>query len=431
MSHWPDQPRFLRLLFSSAHGTTRSVEVGYDRKDDVWHSGVWFDGSSVPGLERVNASDLLLRPIWKEPMVQPWDRRVALALCEVRDVNGNPHPHDVRNVLRRVAARARELGYALKIGAELEFYLVERNGDGSVRPTDAGGYLSAPPLDQGLSLRREAVEVLDSVGVPTTSHHHEVGSGQHEIGIRHSTIPEAADNVIVARLAISELAMERGLVATFMPKPFEGLPGNGMHLHQSLWDSERNVNLFASEEGSGLSELALHYIAGILEHARALTAIVASTVNSFRRLRPGFEAPTCIAWGPRNRTAMIRVPQFSGSSSAARVEVRCPDPLCSPYLAMAAILAAGLDGIERELPPPEPATHNLFEDESECDSLPDSLGTALEALRHDGVIRTALGDTFTDYLVASGKRTWEEFCRTANGDEQVTSWEMSRYLLAA
>jgi len=322
------------------------------------------------------------------------------------------------------------MGFSLQAGTELEFYLLKRHEDGSISPVDEGGYLASPPADSAASFRREAITTLDALDVPTTSHHHEVGRGQNEIGIAHADFPVAADRVVLARLTISELAIARGMIATFMPKPFEDLPGNGMHVHHSLWNTKTGENLFAAENGTGLSTLAAHYVAGVLEHAPALTALVASTVNSFRRLRPGFEAPTKIAWGPQNRTAMIRVPRFT-TRRAARVEVRCPDPLCSPHIASAAILAAGLDGIERELEPPEPSSENLFDGADEYQELPKDLGEAVAALRQDRRIREALGQSLTEYLVEAGTATWREYCRwTEEEGHRPEAWDMSRYLLA-
>ncbi len=430
MTSWPEQPRFLRLLFSTVQGTTRSIEVSFDRRSKVWSEGAWFDGSSVPGLARVNSSDLLLRPIHREPIIQPWDRRVALALCEVCTPTGETHSHDVRYVSRRAVSVAREMGLELQSGAELEFYLVKQNDDGTIRPFDAGGYLTTTPADQGALFRREAISILDLLGVRTTSHHHEVGRGQNEIGVSHERLPTIGDWVVLARLVVSELAFRKGLIATFMPKPFEGLPGNGMHLHQSLWDVESQRNVFASDRRGELSEMALHYVAGILEHAAALTAVVAPTANSFRRLKPGFEAPTRVAWGPQNRTAMIRVPRFMGPE-AARVEVRCPDPLCSPHLAMAALLAAGLDGIRRELEPPEPSTEDLFEGGDAREELPGTLEEATEALARDSVLRDALGESLVDYLVRSARSVWSEYQQSRDPEaEAVTAWERDNYLLA-
>ncbi len=430
MFHLNEKPRFLRLIFSTVHGTTRSLEVGYERLRDIWNLGAWFDGSSVPALADVNTSDLLLRPLFERPIVQPWDPSASFTLCGIFQPDGRPHPQDVREILKRVISKAAEREMKLEVGSELEFYLVSKKGT-DITPLDSGGYLSTPPQDQGIHFRREAVNILNTIGIPTPSHHHEVGNGQHEIGIEHTEALQAADWVTMARLVISETAMTKDVIATFMPKPMSGMPGNGMHLHQSLWDMRSNTNLFASEDGGTLSDLAQHYIAGVLDHAAALTSLVASTVNSFRRLRPGFEAPTRVAWGPRNRTAMIRVPQFMSAKSAARIEIRCPDPLASPYLAIAAILAAGLDGIDRELEPPEPVTEDLFKTQGDEDNIPRNLPDALSALEHDTVISNALGRAVTEKIVTIGRRTWNEF-RNASLDDTstVTSWEIERYLLA-
>ncbi len=429
MHRYTHRPRFLRLLFPTVQGTSRSVEVGFERRLALWADGAWFDGSSVPALENVHASDLRLRPIFEAPLVQPWDPRVAFTLCDILLPDGRPHPRDVRQVLSRVIESASALGMKLQVGSELEFYLVRKEAD-RISPLDTGGYFSTPPQDQGVNFRREVVEALDLLGVHTVSHHHEVGQGQQELGIGHTDALREADWITISRLAISETAMNQGIVATFMPKPFSRLPGNGMHLHQSLWDKTTGRNLFASDSQGQLSELAQGYVAGILEHAPALTAILASTVNSFRRLRPGFEAPTLIAWGPRNRTAMIRVPHFTGHSTA-RIEIRCADPLASPYLAIASTLAAGLDGINRELEPPTPAIEDVFEHDDQYAALPTTLAEAMSALKNDTVICDALGRTLVDQIVSLGKKAWREFTQVVGTESSSTStWEIENYLLA-
>ncbi|MFX1262250.1 MAG: glutamine synthetase family protein [Promethearchaeota archaeon] len=425
-----DRPDFLRLLFSTVLGATKSIEIAFEDYDDVMKNGVYFDGSSVPGYASVNSSDLLLKPRSSRPITLPWEKDVAVLVCGVFRAPGDPHPRDPSSVLTKITDSAREAGFELRVGSELEFFLVMENGRGAIVPGDGGGYFSTLPTDGGLQFRRRVAKALGSIGISTTTHHHEVAAGQHEVGLRFGSAINAADNIMLARLLIAEMAHEIGAIATFMPKPFSSMNGSGMHLHQSLWSVDEGINLFSSDKSGEVSELAGSYVAGVLEHAEALAAIVAPSVNSFKRLTPGYEAPTKIAWGPRNRSTMIRVPQYNGSDVKARIEFRCPDPLCSSHLAIAATLAAGLDGIERGLTPPEPTRENLYKTATETKSLPGSLGEALERLQRDEVIVDALGKSLVDMIVKMRTAEWADYVEaTGNpGVSGVTPWEISKYL---
>ncbi|MGY5876878.1 MAG: glutamine synthetase family protein [Candidatus Thorarchaeota archaeon] len=432
MSKKLQHPEFLRLVFADVLGRTRGLEMGFDRLSEVVNEGVYIDGSSVPGYAAVNSSDLLLSPISSMPLVLPWDPEAGVLLCSVYEVSGVPHPSDSRHILRRVVERMYDAGMMLQVGSELEFFLVKNSRDRWPTPGDLGGYMSGPPDDAGLAFRRSAIRALNRIGISTTTHHHEVADGQHEIGIRHGPVSEIADSVMLAKLTISEIAHSRGLFATFMAKPFAGINGNGMHMHQSLWTIDERTNLFATDEPGEISGLAKHYVAGILKHAPALSAIVAPTVNSFKRLIPGYEAPTRIAWGPRNRTTMVRIPHFNGSSDSARIEIRCPDPLCSPHLAMAATLAAGMDGVEKCLEPADPTTHDLYEDDHAVPSLPGSLIEAIKELAKDRVLRDALGKRVIDSIIELRTSEWKSYLESAGEHDEnvITSWERQRYLLA-
>ncbi|MHA2143663.1 MAG: glutamine synthetase family protein [Candidatus Thorarchaeota archaeon] len=425
-----DRPDFLRLLFTTVLGATKSIEIAYEDLDEVMAHGVYFDGSSVPGYASVNSSDLLLKPRTSRPLLLPWQRDVAVLVCGVHEASGDPHPRDPSSVLTRIVGTARDLGFDLHVGTELEFFLVTENGRGTIAPGDGGGYFSILPSDGGLQFRREVAKALGSIGISTTTHHHEVAAGQHEIGIRFSSATTAADNVMLARLLIAELAYSIGALATFMPKPFSGMNGSGMHLHHSLWGIENQMNLFSSGKSGEVSELAGRYVAGILEHAGPLASVVAPTVNSFKRLTPGFEAPTRIAWGLRNRSTMIRIPQYNGSDTKARIEFRCPDPLCSSHLAVAATLAAGLDGIRRGLTPPTPTGDNLYETTDGIDSLPGSLDEALQELTRDDIIVEALGKSLVDTIVKMRTAEWEEYVEITGdpGISEITPWEVAKYL---
>ena len=426
-------PDFLRLVFTTSLGTTKSIEIDYDSFREVASNGYYFDGSSVPGYAVVNSSDLLLKPTSSLPLVQPWDPSVAVLLCAVHEVSGEPHPSDPRLILRRVLGEASDEGYHLEVGSELEFFLVTREAANGIAPIDRGGYFDVLPSDGGLDFRRRVVRTLRRMGIATTAHHHEAAEGQHEICLRHGPAVRIPDSVMLSKLAIAELAHQEGMIATFMPKPFVGCNGSGMHLHQSLWDIDVDKNLFATDDAGALSDIAGHYVAGLLTHAGALAAIVAPTINSYKRLTPGFEAPTRIAWGPRNRSTMIRVPQFNGSSMKARIEFRCPDPSCNPHLAIAAILAAGLDGVRRSLEPPSPTDEDLFESETEVASLPASLIHALGELNKDSTLRRALGDRVVDTIVDVRTKEWSEYLDATGdpGPSHITGWEMERYLLAS
>jgi glutamine synthetase len=424
------QPDFLRLVFTDLLGCTRSIEVGYERLDEIVKHGLVIDGSSVPGYQSVNESDVLLLPSRATPILQPWDPSAAFLLCRIHDVTGEPHPRDPRNILRRIASFATERGLKLMVGSELEFFIIAKWKNEGIAPLDDGGYFSTQPHDIALEFRRDIIRTLRTIGIETTSHHHEVANGQQEIGLLYVDAETAADNIMLSRIAISEMAYRRGMIATFMPKPFSNQNGSGMHLHQSMWGLDGCRNLFSASRDGALSQLAVNYVGGLLEHANTLTAILAPTVNSYKRLVPGFEAPTRVAWGYRNRSTMIRVPHFNGSEMAARIELRCPDATSSPHLVVASILAAGLDGIERRIEPPEPTDMDLYELGVTLRSLPESLVGALESLDKSIMLRKALSDTVIDTLVALRKKEWKEYVESTGdpGSSEITDWEIERYM---
>jgi len=424
------KPEFLRLIFTDLLGHTRSIEVGMNRLDEVVKHGLVIDGSSVPGYALVNESDLLLLPESATPTPQSWDPAAAFIMCGVYETSGDPHPRDPRNILRRVATKAAEMGFQLKVGCELEFFTLNREDNGRVIPFDNGGYFCSQPADGSLDLRRDVIRTLNTLHIPTTSHHHEVANGQHEIGLNYRTAVTAADDIMLSRTVISEIAYRQGLIATFMPKPFTDQNGSGMHLHQSLWGLDGSRNLFTSETTGDISLLATHYVGGLLEHATTLAAVVAPTVNSYKRLVPGFEAPTRVAWGYKNRSTMVRVPHFNGSAKAARIELRCPDATSSPHLVIAAMLAAGLDGISKKIEPPLPTDEDLFEGTSDTESLPGSLELALKTLEKSDAMREFLGSSVVDTLVKMRRKEWKDYVKSTGdpGHSEITSWEIDRYL---
>lgn len=424
------QPEFLRLIFSDLLGYTRSIEVGYDRLEEITEYGLVIDGSSVPGYATVNESDVLLLPSRTTPLSQPWDPSAAFLICRVHEVSGNPHPRDPKNILRRIVSSATKQGLKLMVGSELEFFTVTRRPDDTIMPLDQGGYFSSQPEDFALEFRRDVIRTLREIGIATTSHHHEVAKGQQEIGLQYVDAETAADNIMLSRIIITEMAFKQGIVATFMPKPFSDQNGSGMHLHQSLWGLDGTRNLFASSGDGSLSQLAILYIGGLLEHANSLAAILAPTVNSYKRLVPGFEAPTRVAWGYRNRSTMVRVPHFNGSMRAARIELRCPDATSSPHLVIASILAAGLDGIERKIEPPQPTDQDLYESGVSLKSLPGSLEGALESLSSSIQMRRMLGESVVDTLVKMRELEWKEYVESTGdpGSVEITEWEIDRYM---
>ena len=424
------KPEFLRLVFTSILGKTYSIELAYDRMEEVFEDGVYFDGSSVPGYASVNSSDLLLRPVSNGPLPAKWDPLMDIVPCAVYETNGMPHASDPIQILRGVSEASKKVGYKMVAGFELEFFLIRADSKDTILPADQAGYFATSPEDSGLDFRRKVMTSLSAMGISTTTHHHEVASGQHEIGLKHASGMESATSLMLAKHVISDLAYRDGLTSTFMPKPFFGINGSGMHIHQSLWTQDGSTNLFATDKASEISDLAYYYVAGILRHARALSALVAPTVNSFKRLIPGYEAPTRIAWGPKNRTTMLRIPHFNGSDKRARIEFRCPDPSSSPHLALAGILAAGLSGIHDKISPPTPTERDLFHDTTDVDSLPSSLADALDALRSNSTLIDALGSDALATFLTLKQSEWSRYVEMTGdpGPFEITGWELEEYL---
>ncbi len=423
--------RFINLQFSDIVGIVKQVTIPASQWRIAVDHGIWFDGSSIEGFARVAESDMYLVPELSTFTVIPWESdqlATARVICDVYMPNGSPFSGDPRYVLKRALAEAAALGYVYNTGPELEFFLFKPRPDGtlSITPHDQASYFDVS-TDLAHNVRRQMVEALEAVGIEVEATHHEVAVGQHEIDFRYDNALRTADNVITLRTTLKAIAQRNGLYCTFMPKPISGINGSGMHTHQSFTDLKTGKNLFAASGSQyGLSELALRFIAGQLEHARGMAAIIAPLVNSYKRLVPGFEAPTYITWARTNRSALIRVPRVSdGRAASTRIELRCPDPAANPYLAFAVMLTAGLDGIQRKLKPPEPAEENLYHVDVARRSLPAmprSLGEALEELRRDEVIQVALGGHLFERYVEAKTSEWEDYRRTVN------QWEVDRYL---
>ncbi|ASJ06316.1 type I glutamate--ammonia ligase [Thermococcus pacificus] len=424
------KPGFVQLVFVDINGVPKGMEIPIERYDEAVEDGISFDGSSIPGFQGIEDSDLMFKVDPETYTEVPWEG-IARVYGHVYQ-NGKPYRADPRGVLRDALEELEKEGFKAYIGPEPEFYLFKKNGTWELQLPDGGGYFDLITLDRAREVRREIALYMQYLGLKPEVLHHEVGNAQHEINFRYDEALRTADNIVSFKYTVKAVAEMRGLYATFMPKPLYGFPGNGMHLHISLWKDGKNA--FIGEDG--LSETALHFMAGILKHAKALTALTNPTVNSYKRLVPGYEAPVYISWGYRNRSSLIRVPAFRGNG--ARIEYRCPDPGANPYLAFAAVLLAGLDGIKRRLEPGDYVETNVYEMKEEererlgIDTLPGSLSEALDALRKDKVVRKSLGgaygnfmkykeaewDAYTEYLESKG---------LPEDTKKVTEWELERY----
>jgi glutamine synthetase len=426
--------KFVRLWFTDILGQLKSFAVGVDELEGALTDGMGFDGSSITGFNRIEESDMIAMPDPNTFAVLPWrpkERAVARMFCDVLVPGGEPYEGDPRYVMRRALERARAMGFdEYFIGPELEFFYfkqAELNG-GPPEVLDKGGYFDLTTLDAASDLRRETVLALGELGIDVEYSHHEVGPSQHEIDMRFADGLRMADNAMTYRITVKEIAMRYGIHATFMPKPLFGENGSGMHTHQSLFRGGRNA-FFDADDEYHLSAEAKSFIAGQLHHAREISALFAQWVNSYKRLVPGYEAPVYIAWSRRNRSALVRVPMYHpGKEQATRCELRCPDPACNPYLTFAALLHAGLEGIEKgyELPPPmETNLYDLTADERTrlgIDQLPETLGEAIEVMAKSELALKALGEhVFTRYVDLK-RAEWENY------RVQVSPWELEQYL---
>jgi glutamine synthetase len=438
--------RFVQLQFTDIIGSVKSVTIPLHQLAGSVEHGTWFDGSSVEGFTRIAESDQYLKPDMDTFAEIPWQpghgsqgagpmgsRGTARVICDVYTPNGDPFLGDPRYILKRQLERARALGYVWNAGPELEFFLFRRE-DGALKalPHDSAGYFDFS-TDLAQEVRQDMVNALEAFGIRVEAAHHEVAPGQHEIDFEYADGLRTADNAVTFKFTLKAIAQLHGLYATFMPKPIFGINGSGMHTHQSLYDISAERNAFADPDGKyGLSDLAQSYAAGVLAHARGMSAVLAPLVNSYKRLVPGYEAPTYLTWGRTNRSALIRVPKVSPGRSieATRLEVRCPDPASNTYLAFAAMLAAGLDGIEKGMELADPVEESLYEMTPErirergIKELPGTLGEAIDELEQDDVIREALGEHVFSRFVEAKRREWDEYRM------QVSSWEVERYLEA-
>jgi glutamine synthetase len=418
----------VHLQFSDVLGTVKTVTIPAAGLEAALEHGVWFDGSSVEGFTRTAESDMYLVPDPATLQVLPWAAEpTARLICWARTPDGEPYSGDPRGALQRSVDHAASLGYEYRVGPEIEFFVLERDAAGSPRALadDAAGYFDVTGSG-ATDLRQAMLAAAARVGVEINSAHHEVAPGQHEVDLAAGGALQVADAVVTFRLALQAVAQRAGVVASFMPKPFNDQPGSGMHVHQSLRRSGGG-NAFAGADDYGLNDVAKHFIAGQLHHAAGMCLVLAPLVNSYKRLVRGLEAPIFLSWARTNRGALIRVPHVS-RTEATRVELRSPDPSCNPYLAFAVMLRCGLDGIERRLPLPPPVEEALYGfDEVELERrnvgvLPDNLKDAVDACADDEVVRDALGDNLADRFLEAKRAEWREY------RGQVTGWELERYL---
>ena len=425
---------FLRLQFTDILGTVKNVSIPASQARKAFSEGIYFDGSSIEGFVRIQESDMRLEPDPETFAILPWrsreDGAAARLICDVIDTStGEPFVGDPRYVLKRNLELAHELGYTLNAGPEPEFFVFEKDeaGRATTRTHDVGGYFDLAPKDLASDLRREIIYALEEMNFEVEASHHEVAEGQHEISFKYADGLTTADNIGSFRAVVRAVAEMNDLHATFMPKPIAGINGSGMHTHLSLFDLDGENAFHDAADEFNLSATAKHFLAGILDHAPAITAVCNPTVNSYKRLVPGYEAPVYVAWSDVNRSALIRKPA-ARTPAASRIELRSPDPSCNPYLALAVLLRAGLDGMERELEAPAPVRENIYEfDEAKrreygIETLPASLGDAIDALADDPVIRDALGEHVTEKFIEAKRTEWDDY------RVSVSEWEVSNYL---
>ncbi|HZJ28809.1 MAG TPA: type I glutamate--ammonia ligase [Solirubrobacterales bacterium] len=434
-----DGVEFIRFWFTDILGQLKSFAVGKDQLPDALAEGMGFDGSSITGFNRIEESDMIAMPDPDTYTVLPWRTgedtskgAVARLFCNILVPGGEPYVGDPRFVMHRALERMRALGFdEYFIGPELEFFYFasdQLNEDGVPVPLDRGGYFDLTTLDAASDLRRDTINALRAVGIEVEYSHHEVGPSQHEIDMRYQDGLRMSDDAMTYRIVVKEIASTHGVYATFMPKPLFGENGSGMHVHQSLFKDGRNA-FYDESARYHLSDTARHFIAGLLRHSRELSALFAPNVNSYKRLVPGYEAPVYTAWSQRNRSALVRVPMYQpGKEQGTRCELRCPDPSCNPYLTFAALLQAGLEGIEHKYDIPEPMDTNLYEltpdqlEERGIQQLPATLGEAIEEMASSEFVRAAIGDHIFDRYIELKRAEWNEY------RVQVSRWELERYL---
>ena len=420
--------QFIRLWFTDVLGILKSFAITPQELEGALAEGMGFDGSSIEGFARIQESDMVARPDPSTFQIIPYrsEHHVARMFCDIHQPDGTRFDGDPRGVLKRQLDRAAELGFTFYVGPELEYFYFRDSG--GTEFLDQGGYFDLTPLDVATDYRKRTVQYLEAMGIPVEYVHHEVAPSQHEIDLRYTDALSMADNVMTYRLTVKEVAQEFGVYATFMPKPVAGVNGSGMHTHQSLYAGDRNA-FFDGHDEYHLSKVAKGYIAGLLTHAPEITLVTNQWVNSYKRLVPGYEAPVYVCWARRNRSALVRVPMYKpGKESATRIEFRSPDPACNPYLAFAAMLGAGLAGIEGDYELPPEASNNIYEMTEEerraagIASLPESLHEAIQMAEESKILREALGEHVHEWLIRNKHEEWDAF------KGYVSPYELERYL---
>jgi len=422
--------KFIRLQFTDINGTIKNVEIPSEELETAFDKGIMFDGSSIEGFVRIEESDMYLKPDPDTFAVLPWTSeniKSARLICDVYTPDGKPFEGDPRYRLKVVREKAKKMGFSVFAGPELEFFIIPADDEGKpiLRFLDSGSYFDLLPLSKAEELRRDAAVALRKMGILVEASHHEVAPSQHEVDFKYSDILKTADNTQTVKLVIKTMAIFHGFHATFMPKPFFGVNGSGMHVHMSLFKDGKNA-FYDPNDPLGLSDTLRKFVGGLMKHARAITAITNPTVNSYKRLVPGYEAPVNIAWSVGNRSAMIRVPKARGEGT--RIEYRAPDPSCNIYLAFAVMVSAGLHGIEEGIEPPPPVEENIYrmpperKKELKIMPLPGSLKEAIEEMEKDPLIREVLGDHIYEKFLETKEREWREFT------VHVTDWELKKYI---
>jgi len=422
--------KFVRLQFTDIYGVMKNMAITVEQLEKALDGELMFDGSSIEGFTRIEESDMYLRPDPDTFLVFPWrpkDGSVARLICDVYMPDGTPFEGDPRYVLKKALKEAADMGYSMYVGPEAEFFLflVDEHGRPTTITHDTAGYFDLTPVDLGENARRDMVLNLEQMGFEIEASHHEVAQGQHEIDFKYADALDVADKVMTFKLVVRTIAQRHGLHATFMPKPIFGINGSGMHMNQSLF--KNGANAFYDPNGmKKLSEEAYYYIGGLLKHARSFAALTNPTVNSYKRLVPGYEAPVYLAWSAANRSALVRIPAKRGAST--RVELRNPDPACNPYLAIAAALSAGLDGIKNKISPPAEMAANIYNmtaaerESAGIQSLPGSLEEAVGELKQNEVMKKILGEHVFNKFVEGKQKEWDDY-RT-----RVSQWEIDSYL---
>ncbi len=427
-----DGIKYITLQFTDLLGVIKEVIIPVEELEGASRNGVWFDGSSVEGFARIQESDLFLKPDMATYAVVPWlteDGKTARLICDIYRADGKPYEGDPRYILKQVVDQAEKEGFEYNVGPEPEFYLFRADSENRTSPIDYSSYFDLSS-HEGYKVIKKIIAALENFGIKVETSHHEVGFGQYEIDFNYGHCLDIADKVLTLKYSAKKIAQMHNLHATFMPKPIMDMAGSGMHIHQSLFHIKTKTNAFFDKDHKyNLSEIAYNFIAGQIKHISAMCAILCPTVNSYKRLVSGFEAPVYVTWAAMNRSALLRVPKwFRQKSEAARIELRCPDPSCNPYLAFAVMLKAGLDGIKNNLTPPEPVDENIYtlDDESRVqkniDVLPTSLSEALDELKKDRLLHEALGEHLFERYIDVKTKEWDEF------KKQVTGWEIDTYL---